>query len=328
MPGRGPLSFGRALLRGEGPAVSSRRWPQELRAAFPGPWTRVEAWRGEGASFARYATPHGPLFLKYVGRGQGSRRVLRRFAREVAYLRDLAPLVAVPHAPLLHAALDEPGGRAHLLLPDLAGEMHGWGLFATPEAQEAALLDVARLLARFHAAWNGHPVLRGEWRWDPAALLEDAARLAATWTGPHSAAIREAAAQLPGLLAHTRPHTLAHGDIHSGQVLWPLGGGSPLLIDYGQVHLSFPGEDLAHLLAVRLEAGERARCAASVRAAYGQELAAHGLPLTPAELAAEEWAGTALNLLSTADQAGRARRGSGVWASLDNVAGAWAELRG
>lgn len=319
-------ALGRALLSGDGPAVSSRRWPQELSAAFPGPRTRVEAWRGEGASFARYATPHGPLFLKYVGRGQGRRRVLRRFAREVAYLRDLAPLVTVPHAPLLHAALDESGGRAHLLLPDLAGETHGWGLFATPEAQAAALLDVARLLARFHAAWNGHPALRGEWRWDPAALLEDAERMAATWAGPHAAAVREAAAQLPGLLAHTRPHTLAHGDIHSGQVLWRRDG-PPVLIDYGQVHPSFPGEDLAHLLAVRLDAAERARYAPGVRAAYRQDLAAHGLSLTPAELAAEERAGTALNLLSTADQAGRARRGSGVWASLDNVAGAWAELR-
>jgi Ser/Thr protein kinase RdoA (MazF antagonist) len=263
-----------------------------------------------------------------VGRGQGNRRVLRRFAREVAYLRDLAPLVATPHAPLLHAALDEQGERAHLLLPDLAAQTHGWGLFVTQEAQEAALLDVARLLARFHAAWNGHPALRGEWCWDPAALLEDAARLAATWTGPHAPAIREAAAQLPDLLTHTRPSTLAHGDIHSGQVLWPLGDGSPLLIDYGQVHPSFPGEDLAHLLAVRLEAGERTRCAGAVRAAYHQELAAHGLRLTLAELAAEERAGTALNLLSTADQAGRARRGSGVWASLDNVAGAWADLGG
>ncbi|MFC5848225.1 phosphotransferase family protein [Deinococcus petrolearius] len=323
MPARDLLTFGRSLLEGEGPAVSSRHWPQGLRAAFPGPRTRVEAWRGEGASFARYATPHGPLFLKYVGRGQGSRRVFRRFAREVAYLRDLAPLVAVPHAPLRHAALDGSGGRAHLVTPDLAGETHGWGLFTTPEAQETALLDVARLLARFHAAWAGHPALRGEWRWNAAALLEDAARLAATWSGPHAAAVREAGVQLPGLLAHTRPHTLAHGDIHSGQVLWPQDGGAPVLIDYGQVHPSFPGEDLAHLLAVRLGVGERARCAGAVRAAYREELAAHGLRLSAADLAAEERAGVALNLLSTADQAGRARRGSGVWASLESVAGAW-----
>ncbi|GAA5511527.1 hypothetical protein Dcar01_00238 [Deinococcus carri] len=318
-------------LRGRGPALSSHLWPRELRAAFPGPRRRVEAWVGEGAAFARYATPHGPLFLKYLPAGWRDERAFRRLAREAAYLRDLAPLSPVPHAPLLHAALD-PGPpdrrhfRAHLVTRDLTDETTGWGAFGADAEREAALLEVARLLARHHAFWHGRPELVGEWGWDAAQAVRRAHRTAAApgWTSDDGQAVREAAHALPALLEETRGVTLAHGDIHAGQVLWPVGGGPPILIDYGQAHAAPLGEDLAHLLSVRLDAPDRARLGPGLREAYRAELAAHGHPLTPAQLAAEERAGLALNLLTTARQA-RREAGSAVRAALQRVAGAWKE---
>lgn len=329
------LQDGRDALRGQGPAVSSRVWPQELRAAFPGSRRRLEAWVGEGAAFARYATRHGPLFLKYLPAGWRDERAYRRLAREAAYLRDLAPRSPVPHAPLRHLALDPVRFRAHLVTTDLTEATLGWGAFATDAGREAALHAVVRLLARHHAFWWNRPELRGEWGWDAASVLRRAARLplAAGWTPAEAQAVTQAASQLAGLLAAAPGVTLAHGDIHAGQVLWPLREGAPassgpvlsgpILIDYGQTHAAPLGEDLAHLLHVRLEAPERARLGPGLRASYRAELAAHGLVLTPAELAAQERAGLALNVLSTARQAQGGESGSGVRNALRRVTEAW-----
>ncbi|TDE86028.1 phosphotransferase family protein [Deinococcus sp. S9] len=324
-----------AALGGRGPALSARVWPRGLRAAFPGPRRCVEAWVGEGAAFARYVTPHGPLFLKYLPAGWRDERAFRRLAREGAYLRDLAPLSPVPHAPLLHAALDPARQRAHLVTRDLTEATTGWGAFATDAEREAALLEVARLLARHHAFWLGRPELTGEWGWDAARTVRRARRTAAArgasdssaWTPAEVQAVEEAAHALPTLLAGVQGVTLAHGDIHAGQVLWPLGGGPPVLIDYGQAHAAPLGEDLAHLLYVRLSAADRARLGPALRAVYRAELAAHGHALTPAQLAAEERAGLALNVLTTARQVQR-EDGSGVRAALGRVAEGWVESGG
>lgn len=279
---------------------------------------------GEGAAFARYVGVHGPLFLKYLPPGWRDERAFRRLAREAAYLRDLAPLSPVPHAPLRHSALDPARWRAHLLTRDLTDETTGWGAFGSDTEREAALLEVARLLARHHAFWLNRPELRGEWGWDAAQALRRAGRVIAdsTWTPAEATAVGEVIQTLPALLAATRGVTLAHGDIHAGQVLWPVGGGSPVLIDYGQTHAAPLGEDLAHLLHVRLDAPDRSRLGPAVREAYRAELAAHGHPLTPAQLAAEERAGLAFNVLTTARQA-RFSAGSGVREALGRVAEAW-----
>jgi hypothetical protein len=319
---------GWAALGGHGPAVSSQFWPRELRAAFPGPRRRVEAWVGEGAAFARYVGTHGPLFLKYLPPGWRDERAYRRLAREAAYLRDLAPLSPVPHAPLLHSARDPARWRAHLLTRDLTDETTGWGAFESDAQREAALLEVARLLARHHAFWRNRPELRGEWGWHTAQAVRQVGRVAAdaTWTPAETAAVGEVIQTLPTLLAATQGVTLAHGDIHAGQVLWPLGGGPPVLIDYGQTHAAPLGEDLAHLLHVRLDTPDRARLGPAVREAYRAELAAHGLPLSSAQLAAEERAGLALNVLTTARQARRevgTGAGSGVREALGRVTEAW-----
>lgn len=318
----------REALAGRGPALSARAWPRDLRAAFPGPRRRVEAWVGEGAAFARYVTLHGPLFLKYLPVGCRNQRAFRRLAREVAYLRDLAPLSPVPHAPLLHAALDSARWRAHLVTRDLTEETSGWGAFGTDAEREAALLEVARLLARHHAFWLDRPELTGEWGWDTAQTVRRAQLTAAArtsgWTPVEVRAVEEAAHALPALLAGVQGVTLAHGDIHAGQVLWPLGGGAPVLIDYGQAHAAPLGEDLAHLLYVRLSAPDRARLGPTLREAYRAELAAHGYALTSCQLVTEERAGLALNVLTTARQVQR-EGGPGVRAALGRVAEGWGE---
>jgi len=263
--------------------------------------------------------------LKYLPAGWRDRRAYRRLEREVMYLRDLAPRSPVPHAPLLHAALDPVHFRAHLVTRDLTEQTTGWGAFGTGEEREAALLEIARLLARHHAFWAGRAELAEQWGWDPARASRQAERVAGTVTSEPpviQTAVQAAARLLPALLARAEGVTLAHGDLHAGQVLWSREDGTPILIDYGQTHAAPLGEDLAHLLHLRLDPPERQRLAPGLREAYREELAVHGLALTPAELAAEEHAGLALNLLSTARQA-RREGGSGVREALERVAEAW-----
>ncbi|GHF31417.1 hypothetical protein GCM10017781_04660 [Deinococcus metalli] len=326
---RGRLRAAWAALEGDGPAVDARVWPRDLCAAFPGPRRLVEAWTGEGAAFARYATAHGPLFLKYVPLTWHDPRACARLERETAYLRDLAPLAPVLHAPFLHAAARAP--HAHLLTRDLTDTTTGWGAFSSDPEREAGLRDVVRLLARLHAFWagpdgHGHPALTGAWAWRPGDVIGRAQRMAARPQdyGVAAPVIADIAAALPELLAAPQPVTLVHGDIHAGQVLWPLGGGPPVLIDYGQTHPSVPGEDLAHLLAVRLDAAERENLGPALREVYREERARHGVPVSGRALAAEERAGLALNVLTTVRQA-RRTRGSGVQQALDQVLEVWAE---
>ncbi|WP_027459564.1 phosphotransferase family protein [Deinococcus murrayi] len=307
-----------------GPVRSARVWPDDLRAAFPGTRRLREAWVGEGAAFARYAGECGPLFLKYLPAGWRDERAYRRLRREASYLRDLAPRSPVPHAPLRHAASDPARLGAHLVTQDLTDVTTGWGAFASDAEREEALEQVVRLLARHHAFWLDRPELRGGWAWDPARAVRQAGRVevAPSWTPAEAAAVREAAAALPALLAATRGVTLAHGDLHAGQVLWARADGSPLLIDYGQTHAAPLGEDLAHLLYVRLAAPERTRLGPRLRGAYLQELAAYGIRRTEAQWQAEERAGLALNVLATAAQV-RRDPGSGVREALVRVAAGW-----
>lgn len=322
------LADWRDALSGRGPARSSWVWPHDLQTAFPGSRRRLETWVAEGAAFARYATPCGPLFLKYLPAGWRDQRAFRRLAREAAYLRGLAPLSPVPHAPLLHATLDPAHSRAHLLMRDLTDETTGWGAFKTAAERDAALLDIARLLARHHAFWLNRPELVGEWGWDAARTLCRAQRALASPASSRFPAqaqtVREVVCSLPTLLGTTRGVTLAHGDIHVGQVLWPVNGGAPILIDYGQVHAAPLGEDLAHLLYVRLSAPDRARLGPGLREAYRAELAAHGDRLTPAQLAVEERVGLALNVLTVWRQAQRRGRSDrSLRETLRRVAEAW-----
>ncbi|MPY66922.1 aminoglycoside phosphotransferase family protein [Deinococcus sp. SDU3-2] len=317
-------------LPGPGPARSARVWPGDLRAAFPGPRQLREAWVGEGAAFARYAGGGGagggggPLFLKYLPAGWRDERAYVRLGREAAYLRDLAPLSPVPHARFRHAASDPARLGAHLVTEDLTDATTGWGAFATDAERETALEHIVRLLARHHAFWLDRPELRGEWDWDPARAVRRAGRVrvAPDWTDGEGSAVREAAEALPTLLADTRGVTLAHGDLHAGQVLWSRVDGSPILIDYGQTHAAPLGEDLAHLLYVRLSAPDRARLGPRLREAYLAELAAHGVHRSEAGWQAEERAGLALNVLATAAQAGR-DPGSGVREALARVTAGW-----
>lgn len=317
---------GQAALRHEGPVSFPRLWSAELEDRFPGPRRLTEQWVGEGASFARYQTArHGPLFLKYLPAGEREGRYYRRFTREISYLRELAPLIKVPHAPLLHAAQHKEQRRAHLLTPDLTETTWGWGHFPEGPQQVAALRDVARLLAQFHSAWRGHPALEGQWQWQPRYALSEAEVFAQLYRGPHAEAVRQAAAQLPELLRGTAFWALVHGDIHSGQVLWPRDGSPPLLIDYGQVHAGIPGEDLAHLLAVRLTPEERAQYGAGVREAYWAEVALRGARLGEKEMRLQERAGVALNLLTLVQQTRREPH-EGLQRALSNVVATWEEL--
>ncbi|WP_240738190.1 phosphotransferase family protein [Deinococcus fonticola] len=311
--------------RGGGPVGHSwpALWPAGLRRELPGV-RRVEAWEGNGAAFARFTSPSGPLFLKYLPLGWRDARAYRRFGREIAYLRDLAPLCPVRHAPLLHAAQEEGRLRSHLLTPDLLPETHGWGAFQTEAQRGAALLDVVRVMAQLHAFWANHTALTGAWAWQPNVLVKQAEQMTLKATGPHIPIMQDVTAVLPELLGRTPISTIAHGDIHSGQLLWPVAGGLPFLIDYGQVHTSIPGEDLAHLLHVRLNASERTQWGDTLREAYREEAAAHGLSLSPARLRHEEHAGLALNVLGTLKTAARSP-GSGVQGAVQNVLASWAE---
>ncbi|MFC6750724.1 hypothetical protein [Deinococcus aquaticus] len=159
------------VLRGDGPVIlHARRWPRDLHALFPGVGRPLERWVGEGAAFARFNAGGEPLFLKFIPAGWRDRRAWERLAREAAYLRDLAPLSPVPHAPFRHAAQSERTPHAHLLTRDLTEETTGWGR-----------LRMTRRAAR--PCWKSRGCWRGTTR---SGRVRDRRRCAARGRGSRS----------------------------------------------------------------------------------------------------------------------------------------------
>lgn len=207
-------------------------------------------------------------------------------------------------------------GRFHLLLEDLS-ETHRilteWPLPPNVEACER----IVDTWAIFHAFWWRHPRLGRE----VGAFLDEAAlakigaeyrgryeRFAETlgdrlWSGARAvyARVFDAWGRLytPGRLYAA--HTLAHGDAHVWNLLYPRdGAGSGIrLIDWDGWRIGRGASDLAYMMAVHWYPERRARLEARLIERYHAGLLAHGVTAYSLDRLWEDYRLSVIGLLST-----------------------------
>jgi aminoglycoside phosphotransferase (APT) family kinase protein len=202
------------------------------------------------------------LFLKVAGPAAPGDPPSEFVRREHRFYTVVAPLMDPGFAiPCYDAAYDDATGAAHLLLKDIR-ETHV--ACSDPEGVAGRAVDV---LAELHAFWWDHPRLgvdigqyptQEERRQDVRGAEESTIAfmdacgdaLAATWRSTYERVL----AALPSLYARHatgRNLSLAHGDAHLGNFLFPHGPGvgRTHAIDWQFWHPTIGGTDLAFMIA-------------------------------------------------------------------------------
>jgi thiamine kinase-like enzyme len=197
--------------------------------------------------------------------------------KEVVFYRDVAPqMPASLTLPCYSAAIDPGSGASHILLKDLSST-HAACPAPYPVARCEQALD---RLAQFHAFWWDHPQLgksAGQFPTPAERQQEwaDAERCTADFcaaAGDQLPAAWRAVYQtvLPALPTLYQRHalgrnlTLAHGDAHLGNFLFPKFNPVPKgqelethLIDWQFWHPTLGGTDLAFMLVTEWETASR-----------------------------------------------------------------------
>jgi thiamine kinase-like enzyme len=173
-----------------------------------------------------------------------------RCAREVAFYREIAPLMNAPLVPrLYYGAIDEVTGRVILVLEDLHAARMGDALHGC-SVQEASL--VIEQLAQFHAQWWNHPQLEAFswlplWGGDASATQNRYTQLLDPFLQRFGGRVpKEVREIMDGLTTsygavRTRlqlsPATLIHADLHLDNVLFSPPGHEPgvRLLDWQSV---------------------------------------------------------------------------------------------
>ena len=213
--------------------------------------------------------------------------------REVAFYRRAAPLMPGGPFPRCYDA-EFSSGRFHLLLEDLSDThmiLTEWPLPPSVDACER----IVDTWSAFHAFWWRHPSLGREVGafLDEAALAKIAseyraryARFAETlgdrlWPAARAiyARVLDAWDRLftPGRLYAT--YTLAHGDAHVWNLLYPRDSASSgiRLIDWDAWRVGRAASDLAYMMALHWYPERRARLEAPLLERYHAGLLAHGV---------------------------------------------------
>lgn len=213
--------------------------------------------------------------------------------REVTFYRQAAPLMAGGPFPRCYDA-EFSSGRFHLMLEDLS-ETHTllteWPLPPSVEACER----IVDTYAAFHAFWWRHPCLGQEVGafLDEAALAKIAAEYRQRYArfaealgdrlGPSVRAVYtrvlDARERLftPSRLYAT--YTLAHGDAHVWNLLYPRDGAASgiRLIDWDGWRVGRGANDLAYMMALHWYPERRGRLEAALLERYHAGLCAHGV---------------------------------------------------
>lgn len=173
-----------------------------------------------------------------------------RCTREVAFYREIAPLMNAPLVPqLYYGAADEVSGRVILVLEDLHAARMGDALHGC-SVQEASL--VIEQLAQFHAQWWNHPQLEAFswlplWGGDASAAQKRYTQLLDPFLQGFGGRVpKEVREIMDGLTTsygavRTRlqlsPVTLIHADLHLDNVLFSPPGHEPgvRLLDWQSV---------------------------------------------------------------------------------------------
>jgi hypothetical protein len=246
-------------------------------------------------SYSADATSSAPpaLFLKLsnpaLAPGQFDRQQVQQ---EIIFYSVIAPLMdAAFTIPCYDAAYQPDTGASHLLLKDVS-DTHIAGSDPLSEGHCQRAVDG---LARLHAFWWDHPLLgRDIGRFPTQEERQQDWRNAAESTTAFIAALgndllpawrttyERVLPALPGLFgrhATGRNLTLAHGDAHLGNFLFPRDAetGDTYLADWQFWHPTIGGTDLAFMMAAEWEPETRRRLEHRLLRRYHDGLLAHGV---------------------------------------------------
>ena len=211
--------------------------------------------------------------------------------REIDYYRAIAPAMdGALSVPCYDAVYDLESGAAHLLLRDVS-ETHEACADPRPGHCERAI----DCLAHLHASWWDHPRLgqdigryptREERGQDWAGTVESTTAFLAA-LGDRISPSRRATYErvlraLPELYerhATGRNLTLAHGDAHLGNFLFPRDAAvhKTYLVDWQFWHPTIGGTDLAFMMATGWAPETRRRLERALLDRYHRRLLAHGV---------------------------------------------------
>lgn len=211
---------------------------------------------------------------------------------EVSFYRAVAPAMSDPPAPRCYdAVFDEALGRFHLLLEDLSETHHVLTQWPLPPTVEQCQ-HIVETYARFHAAWWDDPRL-GNGIGTPvdpdryvAHFTEAFARFADFLGDRLSKERREryervlaASARLAGRRLTGKNVTLAHGDAHIWNLLYPREGtgGTIRLIDWENWRPGIAARDLAYMMAVHWYPERRRRFEVGLLRHYHRVLENYGV---------------------------------------------------
>lgn len=221
--------------------------------------------------------------------------ILRAWAREVAFYREVAPASPGARVPRCwHTGADEAAGRWVVVLEDVPST----AVDTERGATGAQAAEAVTALARFHATWwDGASPRRFDWM--PGFDTTGVGGLAPLWADAHPrfldryghvvpAPTDRWLLELAGWLggwserAGGEPLTVVHADYRLDNLL--ISGDSVTMIDW-QTALRGPGAmDLTSFVATALTVEDRRQLEDGLIERYGQELVTHGRPVDPAWL--------------------------------------------
>ena len=250
-----------------------------VESVVPGAATKVRVRLGDGGTVIVKAPLSG---------AEQDDATLSFFALEVAFYRDVAPLLDVGTPRCLFAETRAEEGQALVILEDLR-DAHFHTAGDTLGAGEVE--DVLDVLARLHASTWGHPVLESVQRYPGPMRKVLAGMLSGRyWAGclsrPRAATI-PAPLREPGALRGAvealwaydagAADCVVHGDAHVGNV-YRDGAGRFGLIDWQMSLRGHWCHDVAYLVTSALDPVERGSTERELLGAYLARLAAHGGP--------------------------------------------------
>jgi hypothetical protein len=216
----------------------------------------------------------------------------RMYEREVRFLNDVAPQVNVP-MPICHFAdVDPSNGDVVVVLEDLRRYKAGDQIDGVDAAGIKRIIDA---IAPLHAAYWGktdQPILANAMRVDTnyiepfmpgvEAMWENGLRLFSHVMAPD--VVPECGRFVGRLREIFRwngrcTQTLVHGDVRLDNVMWGHGADQHpvMLIDWQNVMVSNPLQDLAYLMGQSVEVDVRRACENEVVEYYHATLVEHGV---------------------------------------------------
>lgn len=214
---------------------------------------------------------------------------LRCYEIEVRFYEEVASLVGARVPACYGAAVDPATGWFTLVLEDIAGAEQGDQLAGCDGGTAALLLGEIALV---HAPCWESPRLEGrEWlaRSSPESSRVTGQLLAGVLPGflerygdrlskEHRAVCERVVGDAGSLLVErSGPRTVTHGDFRLDNVLFPLDGGRPAIVDWQTALYAPAAGDVAYLLGGSLSTEERRAHEADLLDAYHDALARAGV---------------------------------------------------